>query len=180
MTLAVQRLRSEQGRGVRGKGLKEAIALGDKSAQGRGTGGGSGRLGRATEKEKPAVRLHFQDDIQFHLQNFYMAKEWQQMVKWLYITLNHGHLEFTLFLPSSPLTAGRAEKPACSLARVVVGKSFQLHWPEDTQLFFPSLHVLLEKLRHNPTHYVHSEDEKECSCLLFILSYCYGNQHNSL
>lgn len=79
------------------------------------------------------------------------------MGKWLYITPNHGHLQFTLFLPSSPLTAGRAEKPACSLARVVVGKSFQLHWPEDAQLFFPSLHVLLEKLRHNATHYVHSE-----------------------
>lgn len=136
--------------------------------------------GESHGEGKASSETALQDDIQFHLQNFYMAKEWQQMGKWLYITLNHGHLEFTLFLPSSPLTAGRAEKPACSLARVVVGKSFQLHWPEDTQLFFPSLHLLLEKLRHNATHYVHSEDEKECSCPLFILSYCYGNQHNSL
>lgn len=56
-------------------------------------------------------------------------------------------------------------RSACSLAEGEKTFLITLAW---RHLFFPSLHLLLEKLRHNSTHYIHSEDEKEHTCPLLL------------
>lgn len=60
----------------------------------------------------------------------------------------------------------KSRRAACSLAEGRK-KIFLITLPW-RHLFFPPLHLLLEKLRHNSTHYIHSEDEKEHSCPLLL------------
>lgn len=95
----------------------------------------------------------------------------------LYHSFNHRHLAFTLFLfPHHPLSSGSMWKPANSQG----GQTSKIFWPEVTQnILFPFLHLLCEKLRCNATHFIHSEGEREYSCSLFLLLWCYRNQHNS-
>ena len=57
-------------KGIGGKERKKAIALGEKGVQGRGTGGGSDRMGRGTEKETPAARLNFKMTSSFTYRTF--------------------------------------------------------------------------------------------------------------
>lgn len=131
-------------------------------------GGGSGRIGKAQRMKcqqqdctswrhpvSPTELLHSKGPAADGEVTFYHS-------------LNHGHWKFypfSLFL-SFVFNCRKSRRAACSLAEGRK-KIFLITLPW-RHLFFPSLHLLLEKLRHNSTHYIHSEDEKEHSCPLLL------------
>lgn len=119
------------------------------------------------EIETPAARLHFMKTSSFTCRTFTQQRACSRWGSGLISLFEPWALKFTLCLSFSSffLTAGNAEDPPAAQQR---GKKKTLITLSLRHLFFPSLHLLLEKLSHNSTHYIHSEDEKEHTCPLLL------------
>lgn len=121
------------------------------------------------ETKTPAARLHSMKTSSFTYRTFTWQRAGNRWGKWLYIALwTMGTKVYPLalfFFFGFNCREGR--RSACSLTEGKKPQPFliTLAW---RHLFFHFLHLLLEKLRHNSTHYIHSEDEKEHTCPLLL------------